>query len=39
MKDMYVRAPLWKMNKRPDAIPNNDDTRQTDFREDLKEEN
>jgi len=32
MKDIFIRAPLWKMNKRPEAIPNNNPTRQSDFR-------
>ncbi|GIM28253.1 spore germination protein [Clostridium polyendosporum] len=33
MKDILIRAPIWKMNKRPEAIPHNDPTRQSDFRE------
>lgn len=32
LKDIFVRVPIWKMNKRPESIPNNDSTRQTDFR-------
>lgn len=28
MKDIFFRAPIWKMNKRPKSIPNNDHTRQ-----------
>ncbi|MBU3190210.1 spore germination protein [Clostridium bowmanii] len=32
LKDMFIRAPLWKMNKRPESIPNNNPVRQTDFR-------
>lgn len=32
LKDIFIRAPLWKMNKRPEAIPNNNPTRQSDFR-------
>lgn len=32
MKDIFIRAPIWKMNKRPDAIPHNDSVRQSDFR-------
>jgi len=32
MKDTFIRAPIWKMNKRPEAIPHNDDIRQSDFR-------
>jgi len=32
MKDMFIRAPIWKMNNRPEAIPHNDPVRQSDFR-------
>ncbi|MGK0466538.1 spore germination protein [Clostridium sp.] len=32
MKDIFIRAPLWKMNDRPEAIPNNNAVRQSDFR-------
>ena len=32
MKDIFIRAPIWKMNKRPEAIPHNDPIRQSDFR-------
>ncbi|EJO5348462.1 spore germination protein [Clostridium botulinum] len=32
MKDIFIRAPLWKMNKRPKAIPNKNPIRQKDFR-------
>lgn len=32
MEDEIIRKPLWKMNKRPESIPNNNSTRQTDFR-------
>lgn len=39
MKDMFIRAPLWQMNKRPDSIPNNNSTRQTDFRNKFKGNN
>ncbi|HDK7166983.1 TPA: spore germination protein [Clostridium botulinum] len=31
-KDIFIRSPLWMMNKRPDSIPNNNPIRQTDFR-------
>jgi spore germination protein KA len=31
-KDTFIRAPLWKLNKRPEIIPNQDSIRQTDFR-------
>lgn len=37
MKDTFYRAPIWKMNKRPDAIPHNDPVRQNDFRGDKNE--
>ncbi|MGV8984206.1 spore germination protein [Clostridium sp.] len=36
MKDTFIRAPLWKMNKRPEGIPNGDPIRQTDFRKKFK---
>ncbi|MFL0196773.1 spore germination protein [Clostridium sp. WILCCON 0269] len=32
MKDIFIRAPLWRMNKRPEAIPHNDTIRQRYFR-------
>lgn len=32
MKDTLIRAPLWKMNKRPVTIPHADPIRQSDFR-------
>ena len=32
MKDIFIRAPLWKFNKRPESVPNNNPIRQTDFR-------
>jgi len=32
MKDILIRAPIWKMNKRPEAIPHNDPVRQSNFR-------
>lgn len=32
MKDTFIRGALWKMNKRPEVIPTNNTTRQTDFR-------
>ncbi|QOR34861.1 spore germination protein [Clostridium sp. 'deep sea'] len=28
LKDVFIRAPLWMMNKRPKAIPNNNENRQ-----------
>lgn len=36
MKDIFIRAPLWKMNKRPEGIPSGDPIRQTDFRNKFK---
>lgn len=32
MKDIFIRAPLWRMNERPKSIPNTNPIRQTDFR-------
>ncbi|WP_315121845.1 spore germination protein [uncultured Clostridium sp.] len=32
-KDVIIRAPLWKMNKRPEDIATKDNTRQSNFRE------
>lgn len=32
LKDTLVRTPLWKMNKRPEGIPNSNPVRQSDFR-------
>ena len=37
LKDTFIRAPLWKMNKRPEGIPNQDSIRQTDFRNKFKQ--
>lgn len=39
IKDILVRVPLWKMNKRPGSIPNNNPIRQTDFREKIRRKN
>ncbi|MCB2339321.1 spore germination protein [Clostridium estertheticum] len=36
MKDTFIRAPLWKMNKRPEGIPNSDPIRQMDYRNKFK---
>ena len=36
MKDTFIRAPLWKMNKRPEAIPNSNPIRQKDYRDKFK---
>ncbi len=41
-KDTFIRVPMWKMNKRPATIPNNDKIRQSDFKydgEDSENEN
>ncbi|BAH07506.1 spore germination protein [Clostridium kluyveri] len=34
-KDTFIRVPLWKMNNRPEGIPNNNPKRQTNFRNKL----
>lgn len=39
MKDIFIRAPLWKMNKRPKAIPNKNPVRQKDFRKKFRGNN
>lgn len=40
MKDIFIRAPLWRMNERPKSIPNTNPIRQTDFRSKfIKKEN
>ncbi|MBL4937269.1 spore germination protein [Clostridium sp. YIM B02515] len=31
-KDLFIRTQFWKMNKRPESIPNKDPVRQSDFR-------
>jgi hypothetical protein len=36
MKDIFIRAPLWKMNKNPESVPNGNPIRQTDFRNKFK---
>lgn len=36
MKDIFIRKPMWMMNKRPESIPNKNPERQTDFRSKLK---
>ena len=36
LKDIFIRAPLWKMNKRPKSIPNNNSVRQSDFRKNMR---
>ncbi|MCY6371017.1 spore germination protein [Clostridium ganghwense] len=35
LKDIFIRAPLWYMNKTPEAVPSNNPVRQTDFRKKL----
>lgn len=32
LKDIFIRIPLWKMDKRPEIIPNSNPTRQSNFR-------
>ncbi len=32
MKDIIIRAPIWKMDKRPEVIPNTNPIRKSDFR-------
>ncbi|WP_055668833.1 spore germination protein [Desnuesiella massiliensis] len=32
LRDIFIRVPIWKMNKRPESIPNKNPIRQTDFR-------
>lgn len=39
MKDIFVRAPLWKMNNRPEFMNNKDKVRQTDFRKNWSDHN
>lgn len=36
LKDTFIRGPMWKMNKRPTVIPNNDPTRQKNFRDNFR---
>lgn len=36
MKDTLVRAPIWNMDKRPEAIPNNNPTRQSSWQSKLR---
>lgn len=33
LKDTFIRGPLWKQDKRPSVIPNNNPTRQNNFRD------
>ncbi|NFF95297.1 spore germination protein, partial [Clostridium sporogenes] len=33
LKDIFVRGPIYKMNKRPEIIPNSNPTRQSNFRD------
>ncbi|WP_434296679.1 spore germination protein [Clostridium sporogenes] len=33
LKDIFVRVPIYKMNKRPEIIPNSNPTRQSNFRD------
>ncbi|SHH92039.1 spore germination protein [Clostridium grantii] len=36
MKDIFIRSTSWKMNKRPESIPNNNPIRQSDFRKQFR---
>jgi hypothetical protein len=36
MKDTFVRAPIWKMNNRPEAIPNNNSIKQGNWQSKLR---
>lgn len=36
MKDIFIRAPIWKMNKRPEAIPNNNPIEQSNWKGKLR---
>ncbi|MCR1973278.1 spore germination protein [Clostridium sporogenes] len=39
LKDIFVRIPLYKMNKRPEVIPNSNPTRQSNFRDLFRRKN
>ncbi|MCY6483117.1 spore germination protein [Clostridium aestuarii] len=39
LKDIFIRAPLWYMNKTPKSVPNNNPIRQTNFRKKLWRKN
>ncbi|MCY6355150.1 spore germination protein [Clostridium sp. ZS2-4] len=39
LKDIFVRAPIWLMNKTPEELPNTNPVRQTNFREKLWRKN
>ncbi|ACA43568.1 spore germination protein [Clostridium botulinum] len=39
LKDIFVRSPVYKMNKRPKIIPNSNPTRQSDFRDLFRRKN
>lgn len=39
LKDILIRVPIWKMNNRPESIPNNNPIRQTDFRKKFRRKN
>jgi hypothetical protein len=38
LKDIFIRAPLWEMNNRPESIPNNNNKRQQKFRKAIWED-
>lgn len=39
LKDIFIRAPLWEMNKRPESLPIKDIIRQLDFRKFWRKKN
>lgn len=39
LKDIFVRSPVYKMNKRPKVIPNSNPTRQSNFRDLFRRKN
>ncbi len=39
LKDIFVRSPVYKMNKRPKIIPNSNPTRQSNFRDLFRRKN
>lgn len=39
LKDILIRVPIWKMNNRPESIPNNNSIRQSNFKERLRRKN
>lgn len=39
LKDILIRVPIWKMNNRPESIPNTNPIRQTNFRKRFRRKN